>query len=671
ELWYQAIEKGFRGKHIPNFGFQYRKRPESMLANSTKDDMQIRGYMRRKHKSLFSIEYLLRREEEEAPRYSLVFDDGEINYFVDPACFSSTSLHIRQHHNDFFQAQLFPYLNHVPPICAFATKSGWSLLRRYRLLNWLFWKIDNMFSWMSGMVAVKILKDTKNRGAIDLKHDIKQYQHIRTSDLIFIKSDLLFNIIKDDFDAWFKTLFSENIQPKVNLLEISIPEEYMDDNDFLLNDFKLHVENLKLEYQKIQSACQLTNSEWRAEDLIPINMLNSIPKRLTKLQSIYPLLQEKTKIGFILSLASCGGVENDTHNLSKALKRRGYSVHLFIFGANEYTLFDEFADTYDSINFLIDDDIGHWQKEKSYFGVGTTSWHDNHDKRQRAIGMLSGMNIVVNQHSVDALAIMGKLKRIGIKTIDYLHLFDKTIYDEDTGYVLSDIVYEHGFDKYIVISKKLQSFLHGMGIPKEKIVVVPNAPSYEIPDARLIKYQKKKLKRQNKKLRILYIGRLDRQKGLERLQKIYTMTQKMEVEWRVVGKSILTEDGDHNDCNICSVAEDPVFDNHSLTELYMWADCVVMPSYNEGVPLVMLEAMRLGAIPICSDVGAIDEVIAHEENGFIFLNETRRLILDFTQTIFELSGDIEERKRMQEEAMRRSSEYSWDLSAEIFIKNVL
>ena len=54
------------------------------------------------------------------------------------------------------------------------------------------------------------------------------------------------------------------------------------------------------------------------------------------------------------------------------------------------------------------------------------------------------------------------------------------------------------------------------------------------------------------------------------------------------------------------------------TRLLNTSDCLILPSYNEGLPMVILEAMSAKVPVISTYVGGIPEVIKHGENGFLF-----------------------------------------------------
>jgi glycosyltransferase involved in cell wall biosynthesis len=60
-----------------------------------------------------------------------------------------------------------------------------------------------------------------------------------------------------------------------------------------------------------------------------------------------------------------------------------------------------------------------------------------------------------------------------------------------------------------------------------------------------------------------------------------------------------------------------------LAGLYAAADFVAIPSMYEGMPNVLLEAMACGVPPVASDAGAMREVIADGETGFLFACENR------------------------------------------------
>jgi glycosyltransferase involved in cell wall biosynthesis len=50
-------------------------------------------------------------------------------------------------------------------------------------------------------------------------------------------------------------------------------------------------------------------------------------------------------------------------------------------------------------------------------------------------------------------------------------------------------------------------------------------------------------------------------------------------------------------------------DQHGAEKLLKQADVMVLPSYDEGLPLVVLEALGAGTPVICTSVGAIPEVL--------------------------------------------------------------
>lgn len=71
DFWLSAIERGWRGFHIPKELFWYRKHGKSMLSSSNQRRKELKNYLRRKHHSLYSptgILKLLKDEPFQIPR---------------------------------------------------------------------------------------------------------------------------------------------------------------------------------------------------------------------------------------------------------------------------------------------------------------------------------------------------------------------------------------------------------------------------------------------------------------------------------------------------------------------------------------------------------------------------------------------------------------------------
>lgn len=126
------------------------------------------------------------------------------------------------------------------------------------------------------------------------------------------------------------------------------------------------------------------------------------------------------------------------------------------------------------------------------------------------------------------------------------------------------------------------------------------------------------MKKVNKdQIKLLFIGRLDRQKGIDLL--ISTLRRNNtdgRFDLRIIGDSVL-------DSSI-SVASDSHMkflgwqDSQVVSEEIDKTDIVVIPSRWEGFGLVSLEAMRAKKMVLASSAGALSEIVVDRQTGLVF-----------------------------------------------------
>tara|TARA_Y100000034_G_scaffold11720_1_gene12273 strand:- start:1732 stop:2415 length:684 start_codon:yes stop_codon:yes gene_type:complete len=219
----------------------------------------------------------------------------------------------------------------------------------------------------------------------------------------------------------------------------------------------------------------------------------------------------------------------------------------------------------------------------------------------------------------------------------------------------------------ITCSKKLSNWFAAQGVPTAKLFPIPNGPGCKIKSSMIEK--SKRHKRKSKNLNILFMGRLDPQKGLARLDEVYTRTKDINgVSWRFVGSSVVS-DGVISS-NIINNLEAPKFGSQELQECLCWADILILPSEYEGLPLVIKEAQALGVCVIATNVGAIDEAVLHGETGFIF--DLDSYVKSCVLLVEELSKDALKLKEINERCFNISNDIvnSWESNSKRLIENI-
>ncbi len=189
-------------------------------------------------------------------------------------------------------------------------------------------------------------------------------------------------------------------------------------------------------------------------------------------------------------------------------------------------------------------------------------------------------------------------------------------------------------DKVLTLNQPSQGFALHYFSAVEKI------PNF-IPDAIL------KDKECNADLKnIIFVGRMDEKKGIAELIEAFKAFP--ELKLHIVGpdsNGLLT---DVRETNIIKHGE---LDHDKTIEIMRDMDALVLPSYSEGFPLVVLEAMAAGLPVIATDVGSIREMI--EDKGGVLIRP--RQVGDIVEAIRKIDP-VEVRAEMSEFNIRKVKE---------------
>ncbi len=95
------------------------------------------------------------------------------------------------------------------------------------------------------------------------------------------------------------------------------------------------------------------------------------------------------------------------------------------------------------------------------------------------LGLLTGLDVVVNCQVAPVNAVLGELRRRGVKILDHVHVLDKTRSGRAAGHPYVALAFEHIYDLILTCSEQMVDWFHGMGVPNAKLMHIRNAPSYE------------------------------------------------------------------------------------------------------------------------------------------------------------------------------------------------
>lgn len=120
----------------------------------------------------------------------------------------------------------------------------------------------------------------------------------------------------------------------------------------------------------------------------------------------------------------------------------------------------------------------------------------------------------------------------------------------------------------------------------------------------------------HEKFKLLYVGSIHREKGIIELLTALSEMPELDYHLNVCGK--LTDESIKDDIEKYSkelgkkVSFLGYVSGSAKTELFKSSDLLILPSYHEGLPLVIMEALGAGCAIMATPVGSVPEVLTEE-----------------------------------------------------------
>lgn len=234
--------------------------------------------------------------------------------------------------------------------------------------------------------------------------------------------------------------------------------------------------------------------------------------------------------------------------------------------------------------------------------------------------------------------------------IDLFHAF--TFPENRENYIISSARY---INKRVVINEKARADLfeiynrNGVALKlKDKIQIINNG--VEILNSPIRKEKSSTFKAG-------FSGRWSVEKRPELFLRIAEnfMNPEFNIQFEMIGSGMKQNLIFIEKCGVKFLGE--INEDSKLIHFYEQIDILLITSKHEGFPMVIMEAMSHGVIPISTNVGGIDEHIINNENGFLIDGENEdEIVFKFCEIIKYLEEDRARVVKISRAATKYASE---------------
>ena len=362
-----------------------------------------------------------------------------------------------------------------------------------------------------------------------------------------------------------------------------------------------------------------------------------------------------------------GGISRVVHDLSKTLIKDGHDVTVITYKDGDAPYFedDKGVKVYRVDNYMINpNNFIDWIMQMNFAMVA---------KANEIIAKEGNFDVIHAHDWLVAYSAKTLKNSYNIPIVATIHATEagrnSGIHDETQRYINdTEWMLTYEASEVIVNSNYMKGELQRLfGLPYEKINVVPNGVNLTLFNGIERDYNfRRKFAMDNEKI-ILFMGRLVYEKGVQHL--ISAMPKILEgyhdAKLVIAGKGGMIDELKQQVHNL-GIDEKVYFAGYmngkDVQKMYKAADISVFPSTYEPFGIVALEAMLSENPIVVSDIGGLNEIVQHKENGMKSYAGNPNSIAD---SILELLYDHKLCADITKKAKNKiRNEYNWSKIAQ-------
>lgn len=204
----------------------------------------------------------------------------------------------------------------------------------------------------------------------------------------------------------------------------------------------------------------------------------------------------------------------------------------------------------------------------------------------------------------------------------------------------ADVVFSYG-------GKITEILEQQMKVNKDRIIEIPAGIEQNLVSEKTSDY--------HHPLHLVFIGRYEKRKGIENLNKAlqYLIRQGVSFIFHFIGDIPAYHKIHHPQI----IYHGPLNSYHQIKNILKNADVLVCPSYSEGMPNVLIEAMANGLTTIATDVGAV-RLLVNDKTGYLIRdNKVETLITVLQSVILEKKEVLQSKKNA---ALSHIHNFTWE-----------